>query len=51
MLCEPAKWGKNKYGGFLENDNLKNEIYSKSPSNKNQMENKELLYNSVNYII
>lgn len=50
MLCEPAKWGDKKYGGFLENDNLKKEIYTKSPSNKHKIENKELLYNSVNYL-
>ena len=50
MLCEPAKWGDKKYGGFLENDILKKEIYTKSPSNKHKIENKELLYNSVNYL-
>ena len=40
MLCEPAKWGNKKYGGFLENDILKNEVYTKSPSNKHKMGNK-----------
>lgn len=50
MLCEPAKWGDKKYGGFLENDILKKEIYTKTSSNKHKIENKELLYNSVNYL-
>ena len=50
MLCEPTKWGDKKYGGFLENDILKKEIYTQSPSNKHKMENKKLLYNSVNYL-
>jgi hypothetical protein len=50
MLCKPAKWGYNKYGGFLENEILKKEVYTKSPSNKHKMENKELLYNAVNYL-
>jgi hypothetical protein len=50
MLCEPTKWGDNKYGGFLENDILKKEIYTQSPTNKHKMENKKLLYNSVNYL-
>jgi len=50
MLCKPAKWENKKYGGFLENDILKNEIYTKSHSNKHKMENKQLLYDSVNYL-
>lgn len=50
MLCEPAKWGDKKYGGFLENDILKKEIYTKATSNKHKIENKEFLYNSVNYL-
>jgi DNA-directed RNA polymerase len=50
MLCEPTKWGDKNYGGFLENDILKKEIYTQSPSNKHKMENKKLLYNSVNYL-
>lgn len=51
MLCEPAKWGDKIYGGFLENDiKKKKEIYTKSPSNKHKIENKELLYKSVNYL-
>ena len=37
MLCEPAKWGDKKYGGFLENDILKKEIYTKATSNKHKL--------------
>ena len=50
MLCEPAKWEYKKYGGFLENNILKKEIYTKASSNKHKMDNKELLYNSINYL-
>lgn len=50
MLCKPAEWGNKKYGGFLENEILKNEIYTKSPSNKHKLENKESVYNAINYL-
>jgi len=41
---------RSKYGGFLKNNILKKEIYTDSPSNKHKLENRELLYNSVNYL-
>jgi len=49
MICQPNPWGKNLYGGFLENEFLKESIITGSSYHKHNMKNKDNLYNAVNY--
>ena len=49
MICEPEKWSEGKFGFDLENKYLKNDIILSSSSHKHNMENKDSLYNAINY--
>lgn len=50
MLCKPNPWGENLYGGFLENQSIKDNIITGSIYHKHNMKNMENLYNAVNYL-
>ena len=50
MVCEPAKWSENSYGGYLENKFNKIDLITGSIYHNHKIENKANLYNAVNYI-
>lgn len=50
MVCKPNPWGRNLYGGFLENQNIKDNIITGSIYHKHNMKNMDNLYNAVNYL-
>lgn len=50
MVCKPNPWGNNLYGGFLENQYIKDSVITGSTYHKHIMKNMDNLYNSINYL-
>ena len=51
MICEPKKWNKNEYGGFLSNTLEQQDIIKGSViKHKHEVQNKESLRMAINYI-
>ena len=50
MICKPNIWSDKQYGGYLNNRIIKNELITKTNIHSHQMEYKDILYKSVNYL-
>jgi hypothetical protein len=50
MVCTPNLWSKTSYGGYLENKNQKVGIITGPSIHKHNIENKEILYDAINYL-
>jgi len=48
MLCPPNKWSNSEYGGYLENNENKNEIITGSNVHDHKIEERQNLYLSIN---
>lgn len=49
MICPPVKWNEDSFGGLIENNNIQEGIITGSQHHNHLTENKENLYNAVNY--
>lgn len=53
MVCEPLEWGKGKYGGFLINEHLKEDVITGSITYHNHSlsgKGKSKLFKTINYL-
>ena len=52
MLCEPIKWKKGKYGGFLLNSDpdFQNDLVTGSKQHSHVIKINNTVYNAVNYL-
>jgi DNA-directed RNA polymerase len=50
MLCPPNIWSDNKFGGFLENKNVQNDIVMGSDYHAHKLDEKNCIYDAVNVI-
>ena len=50
MLCKPKEWSENTHGGFLNNEHIGTDIITSINEYGHKVENKELIYESVNTI-
>lgn len=50
MLCEPLKWSKDNYGGYLQNEIIKSDLITGSKHHNHNMDNKDNLYKAINYM-
>lgn len=50
MICKPNLWSDNEYGGFVTNKIIKHSLITGSENHSHKIQNKELLYNTINYL-
>lgn len=50
MISKPNFWSDNDFGGFLINSEEKNDLITKSNQHKHIIENRDKLYNAINYL-
>lgn len=50
MICKPNSWSPNKFGGYLTNEFQREDIITGKDSSNHLVDNKESIYDSVNYL-
>jgi len=50
MICKPNEWSDTKFGGYLSNEHICNTVITGSNYHEHSVENKEMLYKSINYL-
>ena len=50
MISQPLKWSESSFGGYLSNKKNKTDIITGSKMHAHKMENKNKLYEAINYL-
>ena len=50
MICKPNIWGRNQFGGFLNNIKEKKNLIRGSEQHNHKLELGDIIYDSINYI-